>query len=92
MPQPDRFGGPWGAALSPSSWFHRGVPAIGGQLRNRFLAGGFSNFSGPRPVSLGLPGDFDWLAIVLMAAILGKILPVHIGPTAGGSRPMKRSR
>lgn len=44
----------------------------------------FFTFTGLRTNLLGLTGDIDWLAIVLAAAILGKIVPVFIAARASG--------
>ena len=44
----------------------------------------FFTFTGLRTNLLGLTGDIDWLAIVLAASILGKIVPVYIAARASG--------
>jgi Kef-type K+ transport system membrane component KefB len=44
----------------------------------------FFTFTGLRTNLLGLSGDLDWLAIVLAAAILGKIIPVYFAARASG--------
>ncbi len=44
----------------------------------------FFTFTGLRTDVFALSGDLDWLAIVLAAAILGKVVPVYVAARATG--------
>jgi len=72
--------------------FHRHLPFVEawrrqvGQFVLVFFLPIFFTFTGLRTNILGLAGatDLEWLALVLAAAILGKIIPVYIGGRLGG--------
>ena len=72
--------------------FHRHLPFVEawrrqvGQFVLVFFLPIFFTFTGLRTNILGLTGatDLEWLAAVLAAAILGKIIPVYIGGRLAG--------
>ncbi len=70
--------------------FHRHAPFVEAWRRQVgvfvlvFFLPIFFTFTGLRTDVFALGGDLDWLAIVLAAAILGKIVPVYLSARAAG--------
>jgi Kef-type K+ transport system membrane component KefB len=72
--------------------FHRHLPFVEawrrqvGQFVLVFFLPIFFTFTGLRTNILGLTGatDLEWLAIMLAAAILGKVIPVYVGGRMAG--------